>query len=412
MKKYFVASISIFTLFTLANAQHEGCNHGDAPHSDVTSSARLVQIPHSAEHNINLKTEKAEAKNIDVVINALGTAQNIPELQAQVSSRIAGKVVELYVKPDEFVKKGAPIAKIESLLFGNPPPSTTLYAQISGVVESLNVSLGTPVSQNDVIAKIVDTSKIYAVANVWETAVGQLKIGQTARIKFEAYPNKIYIGKLVKFSTVLDDETSTLATYFEIDNPDGLIKQSMRASFSIIVDNTPAKVAINKNALLGGHGNYSAFVQVCPNDKIYERRDVVLGKSDDTHVEILHGINTGDVVATNGAYQLQFMPPAKEHDHNEETHQNKVEEKHEHAKDEHKEEAHKHEDHDHKEETHKHSGNCKHDHSHADEGIFSHFEMTPEYKQSLIKCLLGASLLLNIIFILATFFGKRKDDTK
>ena len=107
------------------------------------------------------------------------------------------------------------------------------------------------------------------------------------------------------------------------------------------------------------------------------------------------------------------MPPAKEHDHKQEKkHQHNVEEKHDHAKHAHQEEAHKHEDHAHKEETHKHSENCKHNHSHADEGIFSHFEMTPEYKQSLIKCLLGASLLLNVIFILATFFGKRKDDTK
>ena len=154
--KTYILILAIFTQTALA--QHEGCNHGDAPSSDVSHAHKIVQIPHEAEHNINLKTEKASSRKIDTIITALGTAQNIPEQEAEVSSRIEGKVVELYVKPDSFVKKGAPIAKIESLLFGNPPPSTTLYAQISGIVESLNVSLGTPVSPNQSIAKIANTS--------------------------------------------------------------------------------------------------------------------------------------------------------------------------------------------------------------------------------------------------------------
>ncbi len=401
--KTYILILAIFTQTALA--QHEGCNHGDAPSSDVSHAHKIIQIPHEAEHNINLKTEKASSRKIDTIITALGTAQNIPEQEAEVSSRIEGKVVELYVKPDSFVKKGAPIAKIESLLFGNPPPSTTLYAQISGIVESLNVSLGTPVSPNQSIAKIANTSKIYAVANIWESAIAKLKIGQTARIRFEAYPEKTYVGKLVKFASKVDSNTSTLGAYFEIDNPDGLIKQSMRASFAIVIDNKPVKVAINKNALLGGHGNYSAFVQVCPNDRIYERRNVVLGKSDDTYVEVLHGIHANEVVATNGAYQLQFMPPAKEH-------------KHEHAKEtnEHKHE-HKHSEkehiNDHKKE-HQHSEGCGHsekEHKHSD-GFFSHIEIDSEYLHNLFYTILGASLLLNLIFILASFFGKRKDNAK
>ena len=405
--KTYILILAIFTQTALA--QHEGCNHGDAPSSDVSHAHKIIQIPHEAEHNINLKTEKASSRKIDTIITALGTAQNIPEQEAEVSSRIEGKVVELYVKPDSFVKKGAPIAKIESLLFGNPPPSTTLYAQISGIVESLNVSLGTPVSPNQSIAKIANTSKIYAVANVWESAIAKLKIGQTARIRFEAYPEKTYVGKLVKFASKVDSNTSTLGAYFEIDNPDGLIKQSMRASFAIVIDNKPVKVAINKNALLGGYGNYSAFVQVCPNDRIYERRNVVLGKSDDKYVEVLHGIHANEVVATNGAYQLQFMPPAKEH-------------KHEHAKEtnEHKHE-HKHSEkehiNDHKKE-HQHSEGCGHsekehnkEHKHSD-GFFSHIEIDSEYLHNLVYTILGASLLLNLIFILASFFGKRKDNAK
>ena len=412
MKSNVKSYILILTIFAqTAIAQHEGCNHGDAPSSDISHAHKIVQIPHEAENNINLKTEKASSRKIDTIITALGTAQNIPEQEAEVSSRIEGKVIALYVKPDSFVKKGEPIAKIESLLFGNPPPSTTLYAQISGIVESLNVSLGTPISPNQSIAKIANTSKIYAVANIWESAVAKLKIGQTARIKFEAYPDKIYVGKLVKFASKVDSNTSTLGAYFEIENPNGLIKQSMRATFTIVIDSTSAKVAINKDSLLGGYGNYSVFVQVCPNDKIYERRNVVLGKSDDKYVEVLHGIHANEIVATNGAYQLQFMPAPQEHVHKKDAHQhNAKEEKHEHNHAEHKHEKHIEKKHNHIDE-HKHDENCAHTHEHSD-GLFSHIEIDSEYLHNLVYSILGASLLLNLIFILASFFGKRKDSAK
>ena len=98
MKSNVKSYILILTIFAqTAIAQHEGCNHGDAPSSDISHAHKIVQIPHEAENNINLKTEKASSRKIDTIITALGTAQNIPEQQAEVSSRIEGKVIDFLI---------------------------------------------------------------------------------------------------------------------------------------------------------------------------------------------------------------------------------------------------------------------------------------------------------------------------
>ena len=98
--------------------------------------------------------------------------------------------------------------------------------------------------------------------------------------------------------------------------------------------------------------------------------------------------------------------------------QNGKEHKHEHAKEtnEHKHSEKEHIN-DHKKE-HQHSEGCGHsekehnkEHKHSD-GFFSHIEIDSEYLHNLVYTILGASLLLNLIFILASFFGKRKDNAK
>lgn len=52
------------------------------------------------------------------------------------------------------------------------------------------------------------------------------------------------------------------------------------------------------------------YVENCGEDGIFEKRQVIVGRSDDLNAEILHGLKAGETVATSGVYQLQFMPSA------------------------------------------------------------------------------------------------------
>lgn len=405
-KKFYIFLI-ISVLSLSLRAQHEGCNHGDAPSLGGSADSAVVQVPPTARKNINLEVAVASERKIDTLLTAVGNAEYMPQNIENVSSRIEGRITELYVRPDELVKKGAPVVMIESRVFGNPPPTVTLYAPRSGTVENIFVAKGSPVTPNEKIATVSDTSKIYAVARVFESAVSKLKIGQTARIRFEAFPDEVYAGKLVKFASSLSRDNSTLAAYFEIDNRDLKIKSGMRAVFSIVLDGSTAKVAVPKSAIIGDHGNFSVFVRECPNDMVFEKRHVATGKSDDTHVEILDGVKAGESVASRGVYQLQFMPPPSG-GHSESDNA----EAHGEAE---KDGAHSHsekcsEDVKHADEAKKDSAECAadHDHSEHEKGeAETHGEKS--YFDTLLFCVFGASILLNAIFVLSQFVSRRKD---
>ena len=84
----------------------------------------------------------------------------------------------------------------------------------------------------------------------------------------------------------------------------------MRGIFYITEASESAALTVPRSAVIGDSGRKFVFVEKCPEDKIYEKRLVIAGRMDDQNIEVLHGINAGETVATSGVYQLQFMPPA------------------------------------------------------------------------------------------------------
>jgi len=435
MKNKLFITICISMFLTLcAHAQHEGCNHGAAPESGSgNASSALVQVDEHALKAINLKVSPVISKRIENTIPAIGKIENMPDRVSAISARISGRVVEIYVKADEKIKAGAKICKIESLLAGNPPPSVILKSQDAGVVESLNILKGSPISPNEELARIADTSKLYAVANVFENKFGLLKIGQIARIKLEAFGNEVFEAKLAKFGTKLDTTNNTIPVYFEIDNPNDKIKNGMRGIFSIIVSDNKPSISVPMSALGGDFANRFVYVEKCPNDRIYQKRHVVVGKSNDQDAEIISGLKEGEKIAVSGVYQLQFMPPAKEEENRtpSEIHTECKFEKP--AADissaEHKEHAeHKecpeHAEHNHHAE-HKEDAQCQ-SHNHAEHADHEHAEhdhdgagethleqiLESGYITYFVYSALGVSLFLNVIFIIAGIAARKRGKDK
>ena len=309
--KTFIYILFSIALASQAAAQHENCDHGDAPDASANYGiSNFVRVDKMSMEAINLKTAAAEPRKIDDIVAAIGKIENIPSKVSAVSARIAGRIAELYITPDSYVKKGQPICKIESLLPGNPPPSVVIKAPQSGIVEVLNAFEGSPVEPNAEIARIADTSSLYAVANVFENDIGKLRLGLGARVRLEAFGDKIFRAKLAKFGSKLSPDTSTLPVYFLIENPGGEIKSGMRGIVYISAGEGKPAVSVPKTAIIGGEGQKFVYVENCGEDGIFEKRQVIVGRTDDLNAEILHGLKAGETVATSGVYQLQFMPAA------------------------------------------------------------------------------------------------------
>ncbi|MFI3291200.1 MAG: HlyD family efflux transporter periplasmic adaptor subunit [Opitutales bacterium] len=391
-KKYILALITLALSFRALIASPTcGHDHGAAPSAENAALSLRVQASKEAYASLKLKDEKAEKRQISKNVQALGQIENIPECTYEISSRIDGKVVELYVALGDVVKKGQSIARIESLLAGDPPPSVILVSPSDGVIESLEITNGSPIQANTSLARIVNSKKIYAIANVFEDDFASIEIGQIASIKIPALADKVYSAKVKKFATTANSATKNIGVFFEVDNESLALKQNMRATFSIEISKEEECLVVPNSAIGGNFPNHYVFVQECADDLIYEKIEVAIGEKDDNFTQILMGLKEGNIVACNNIYQLQFLPAASgEH--------------HEHSADDFVPVA----------VTHTHCDD-EHEHSFKEKclELFIDFKnymasiTQSKYFNTVIYIALAISLLLNLFFIRSEFYSKK-----
>ena len=99
----------------------------------------------------------------------------------------------------------------------------------------------------------------------------------------------------------------------EVDMPEGSLTE-----VQIAMGGAKQSTAIPVNALLEDYGSYSVIVQL--SGESFERRPVKIGKRNGQIVEILEGLEAGEMVVTQGAYQVKMASmsgstPAHGHEH-------------------------------------------------------------------------------------------------
>ncbi len=120
----------------------------------------------------------------------------MPNSQADASVRINGQVTDLYANVGDMVHKGQKLAKVQSFLVGDPPPSVEVMAPLNGVIDARNVKLGQSVQPNTALFSISNRDPIMILAILYEEDIGKVKIGQSAQINVLSYPGRTFTGKV------------------------------------------------------------------------------------------------------------------------------------------------------------------------------------------------------------------------
>jgi cobalt-zinc-cadmium efflux system membrane fusion protein len=117
-----------------------------------------------------------------------------------------------------------------------------LHAPMDGQVEHFEVVPGQVVvpSAPGRIARpekplfeIHDRSKLWVCGHVREQDVGNVRVGQKARVSFPAFPERVVTGEVVRVSPVLETNARVLPIWIEIDNADGRLFEGMLARATI-----------------------------------------------------------------------------------------------------------------------------------------------------------------------------------
>jgi cobalt-zinc-cadmium efflux system membrane fusion protein len=178
---------------------------------------------------------------------------------------------------------------------------SSVVATIKGVVVERKIAIGQVVQPSDVLFAVADLSRVWAVAQVPEQQVSQVKVGQSVSIEVPALDNEKLVGKLIYVGQTVNPDTRTVLVRTELDNTNGRLKPSMLAS--MLIESTPTKRVVVPVAAVVRQDD-TDFVFVEQSDNRFKLTPVKLAAEQNGQRVVLEGLKTGMRVISDGAFHV------------------------------------------------------------------------------------------------------------
>ena len=177
----------------------------------------------------------------------------------------------------------------------------SVMSTINGVVVERKVAAGQVVQASDVLFAVADLSRVWAVAQVPEQQVNQVKVGQSVSIEVPALGHEKLEGKLIYVGQTVNPESRTVLVRTALDNKSGRLKPSMLAS--MLIESTPVKrLVVPITAVVRQDDTDHVFVQEA--DKRYRLIPVTLAAEHSGQRVVLDGLKPGMRIVSEGAFHL------------------------------------------------------------------------------------------------------------
>ena len=184
-----------------------------------------------------------------------------------------------------------------------PKTFLEIHAPYAGTITETNDILGHFVDIGATLFHLVDISRLWMLADVYEKDLAKIKPGLTAEVQVPAYPGEKFPGRLTTLFDVLDETSRTVKARIEVENPTGRLKPQMFGETHILVDGNIKGIVVSAESVVKENGK--TFVFVALNDTTFERREVSLGSAVDSFIEVRNGLKQGERVVTKGSFQLK-----------------------------------------------------------------------------------------------------------
>jgi Cu(I)/Ag(I) efflux system membrane fusion protein len=182
---------------------------------------------------------------------------------------------------------------------GEATRAVTFYSPASGVLTKKDVVPGMRVNAGDMPFEIVDLSRVWLLADAYETDLRHVRLGMRATLTLKAFPNRTFAGRVAFIDPLLDPRTRTAKVRIEVPNPTGELRPEMFGEV-VLEGRSREGVRIPADAVIHS-GTKSVVFVALPNGK-FQPREVALGEGDSEWVEVVSGLERGDGVVTRANF--------------------------------------------------------------------------------------------------------------
>ena len=216
---------------------------------------------------------------------------------AEAALRAARDAVRLFGKTDAEIDRIISQRHVDPILVVPSP--------ISGRITARNAAPGLFVQPGNPPApySVADISTMWMLANVAESDSPAFRIGQEVSVSVMAYPGRLFKGRISTIGATVDPATRRVLIRSEIADPGHELRSGMFANFVIRTGEPMRSPAVPFNGVVR-EGDGSMTVWVTTDRRHFVKRTVKTGLQYDGFVQIVAGLRTGELVATEGALFL------------------------------------------------------------------------------------------------------------
>jgi len=179
---------------------------------------------------------------------------------------------------------------------------STIVAPVDGVVTAKQNDEGNLIKAGDRIVTIAEMKTVKVVVAVAEQYGRQIIVGTPARIKIDAFGDRVFDAKVYSVYPALDEQTHTIQVEIRMDNDELLLKPGMFARVTLITERKDNVVVIPRDVVLGGKIG-EPYVYVVEGG-IAHKRFVDIGIRQADKYEITDGLRAQEKLVVNGMNYL------------------------------------------------------------------------------------------------------------
>ena len=192
-----------------------------------------------------------------------------------------------------FVKKGEVIIKLKE---GN------VIAPFSGVLGYTGLTEDILVSNNIFIITLDDNSTIYSDIKIPENYSASIKKGLPVEVKLSSFKNKIFFGEIDFVSSRINADTRSLLSRIKVENKNLDLISGSLLEVSIKFNLRDALSVPDTSVMIEGEKSYVYRIN---GDNIANRIEVKTGLRSDENIEIISGLEVGDIIVAEGLKKVR-----------------------------------------------------------------------------------------------------------
>ncbi|MGA2133707.1 MAG: efflux RND transporter periplasmic adaptor subunit [Bryobacteraceae bacterium] len=177
-----------------------------------------------------------------------------------------------------------------------------IIAPFDGVITNRNVDIGTLINSGNSggareLFHIAQIRVLRIFVNVPQTSVASVHIGQTAELRVQELPGKVFAAKVTHIANALDTSSRAMLTVLEVTNPQGVLMPGMYAQLRFATGRTEPTVIVPGDTLILGREGPRVAV-IAPDHRVHLRQ-IRIGQDLGSELEVVAGLVPGELVVAN-----------------------------------------------------------------------------------------------------------------